>query len=216
MKKLLVGLFAIFICTFAIAHTMEWHVDDSIYQTTTCETGTDLTLPTPAPTKYGYHFVGWQFDEIMGTGFQSGTPTPTNPIEPTFRPFGNTVLRALGTGNNMVADSYNPITKTLTRRVGVEILDGTESYNDYSYGFYLRVKKNDTTNAPNTVYICTHSTHVTNYVQGLIYWPTAYTDIGITLGDKTALKAWIAGQYQAGTPVTFYYELLTPVEEQVP
>ena len=68
------------------------------------------------PTKYGYHFVGWQQNDVVGSWSQSGTPTPTNPIEPTFRQFGNTVLRALGSGDNFIADTYDPTTGKITRR----------------------------------------------------------------------------------------------------
>ena len=74
MKKLLVGLCAIFICTFAIAHSIEWYVDGSLYQTTTCDAGDNITPPT-APAKYGYHFVEWeknytQLEYIESTGTQ--------------------------------------------------------------------------------------------------------------------------------------------------
>lgn len=58
MKKLLVGLCAIFICTFAIAHTVNWHVGDQIISTTTCDSGNNITPPT-APAKRGYHVRGW-------------------------------------------------------------------------------------------------------------------------------------------------------------
>ena len=74
MKKLLVGLCAIFICTFAIAHSIEWYVDGSLYQTTTCNSGDNITPPV-APTKYGYSFAGWKeqyakLEYIESTGTQ--------------------------------------------------------------------------------------------------------------------------------------------------
>lgn len=74
MKKLLVGLPVLFICTFAIAHTINWHVGDTIIQTTTCDSGDSITPPT-APDKYGYTFVGWnvgytQLEYIESTGTQ--------------------------------------------------------------------------------------------------------------------------------------------------
>lgn len=216
MKKFFVFLCAMFAMS-AFAHTMNWYVDGSMYDTTTCETGTNLAVPNPAPTKHGYHFVGWHFDEIIGTGSQSGTPTPTNPIEPTFKPFGNTVLRAVGSGDNIVADSYNPITNTITRRVGVEVMDGTEAFQNYSYGFIFYARGADVDSVARIIILCTHSNRgITSYVNGALYWATAYDDIGITQGDKTALRAWIADQYANGTPVTFYYKLIEPVEEQLP
>ena len=216
MKKFFVFLCAFFICTITFAHTMNWYVGDSVYDTTTCETGTNLTVPNPAPTKYGYHFVGWHFDEIIGTGSQSGTPTPTNPIEPTFKPLGNTVLRAVGTGANVVADSYNPITNTITRRVGVKVLN--RNYLPANFGgggVYITLSNMKVSlNGPG---FCSHCSSVSfgsnnNYV----YWETAYTDSGVTDRDNYALENWFGTQYDAGTPVTFYYELQNPVEEQLP
>ncbi len=58
MKKFLLTLTAIFICTIAYAHTINWHVGDTILETTTCDSGESITPPT-APYKYGFHFVKW-------------------------------------------------------------------------------------------------------------------------------------------------------------
>lgn len=61
MKCLIRFLFIIF--TFVnIAHanteTLQWYVDGNVYATTTCESGDDVSAPTP-PLKTGYNFVGW-------------------------------------------------------------------------------------------------------------------------------------------------------------
>lgn len=94
MKKLLVGLCAIFISTFAFAHKINWHADNQIVQSTSCEIGGGVTPPT-APAKPGYHFKEWQASEnlfditalegisgitiIDGNSFSvSGYPTYTN------------------------------------------------------------------------------------------------------------------------------------------
>lgn len=58
MKRILLFLSALFIATTAIAHTIHWYVGDSVYHTTTCESGENVTPPT-APEKYGYTFRGW-------------------------------------------------------------------------------------------------------------------------------------------------------------
>ena len=58
MKRILLFLSALFIATTAIAHTINWYVDGSVYHTTTCESGENVTPPT-APEKYGYTFRGW-------------------------------------------------------------------------------------------------------------------------------------------------------------
>ena len=74
MKKLLVFLFTILVGT-AFAHTIEWYVGDSVYDTTTCSSGDNITPPT-APAKYGYHFAEWwpmlykELEYIESTGTQ--------------------------------------------------------------------------------------------------------------------------------------------------
>jgi hypothetical protein len=59
MKRFLLFLSALFIATTAIAHTINWYVDDSVYHTTICESGDNITPPT-APEKYGYTFKEWK------------------------------------------------------------------------------------------------------------------------------------------------------------
>lgn len=58
MKRILLFLSALFIATTAIAHTIHWYVGGSVYHTTTCESGENVTPPT-VPEKYGYTFRGW-------------------------------------------------------------------------------------------------------------------------------------------------------------
>ena len=223
MKKFLLFLCAMFICAVhASTVDIDWMVDGTTYDQTTCQTGGDFILPAPAPTKYGYHFVGWEYDVIYGTGSQSGTPTLTNPIEPTFMSFGNTVLRAIGTGNDTIADSYDPITGKITRRVGVFVLNRTSDFSAYGDGILFGQSKMP---APmlrgnRQPGYCTHAPRTARQhgvIFGInnttIYWTDLYTDLGITVNDMATLKAWFGDQYDAGTPVTLYYPLATPVEE---
>ena len=53
---------------------VNWMVDGSVYNTSTCTVGGDLIIPTTTPTKYGYHFVGWGpyslLEYIQSTGTQ--------------------------------------------------------------------------------------------------------------------------------------------------
>ena len=115
MKKFFVFFGVVLICNIVFAETINvnWKVGDTTYSTSTCESGGNLIIPQTPPTKYGYTFVGWNYGVITGTWSQSGTPTPTNPIEPVFYQLGDTVLRALGSGENFVADEYNPDRKSV-------------------------------------------------------------------------------------------------------
>lgn len=60
MKKISVLLSLLF-CGFAYAatETINWYVDNNVYDTTTCESGDDVILPTPPTPPYGYTFHGW-------------------------------------------------------------------------------------------------------------------------------------------------------------
>ena len=61
MKKILMIVGLMFVCVAAIAQTVsvDWMVDNDIYAQNTCEYGGTLTVPSTAPTKYGYTFQGW-------------------------------------------------------------------------------------------------------------------------------------------------------------
>ncbi len=76
MKPFLLFLSALFIATTAIAHTINWYVDGSVYHTTTCESGENIILPTQ-PEKYGYTFQGWKKNYIRGI-FEGWEDVPSN------------------------------------------------------------------------------------------------------------------------------------------
>lgn len=62
MKKIFFLIFTIIpVISLADTININWYVGDSVYSTSTCTVGGDLTLPT-APTKYGYTFMGWEVD----------------------------------------------------------------------------------------------------------------------------------------------------------
>ena len=85
MKKLLMLLSVLFVCTVAFAHTINWHVEDQIISTTTCNSGDAITPPT-VPTKYGYHPKVWgpsqyiklEYIESTGTQYIDTGYVPTN------------------------------------------------------------------------------------------------------------------------------------------
>ena len=226
MKKILFLCFAIFavipLKSGVLANTVNinWLVDGETYAQTTCATGADLILPT-APTKYGYTFQGWHFDEIVGAVSQQGTPTPTNPVYPVFLQFGNTVLRAVGSGNNLIADSYDPTTGKITRRIGVKVLNGTESFTVNAYNSGASVFMTQITNS--TPSLCSHFSYDSNKnwmsLQNNYFGMRGtarqvyFRDDRFTTGND--FKAWLSAQYDAGTPVTVYYPLDTPLEENV-
>ncbi len=83
MKRILLFLSALFIATTAIAHTINWYVDDSVYHTTICESGENVTPPT-APEKYGYTFQGWVREVVF---VEYITSTGSNYINTLIKPF---------------------------------------------------------------------------------------------------------------------------------
>lgn len=220
MKKILF-LFVLLFCTTAIAHTVNWYVDNQIYQTTTCASGNDVTPPTP-PTKYGYTFKWWYDANIIeGTWTQNGTPTPTNPIYPTFYQDGDLILRAVGSGNNLIADTYNPDTGQIIRRIGVKVLDGSETYSILSGMLRITVSLPvERQSGWQNRRICTHgirggasgsngSVEIdTNYIW---FGGEIVTNMGWTTAEQG--KTWFADQYANGTPVTIYYPLATLIVE---
>ena len=169
-----------------------------------------------------YNGTTENYISATGTGYQNGTPTPTNPIDPVFYNQGNMILRRVGD----YADSYDATTHKITRRVGVKVLDGTETFTVSSSGAMITVIAGVAIGATNTP-INTHfvlETSPTSIDLGKqrfgasgekIYSANYYMK---TMSTMTAaqFKQWLADQYNAGTPVTVYYPLATPVEEDWP
>ena len=162
-----------------------------------------------------------------GTVAQNGTPTPDNPIEPTFYQQGDMVLRKVGN----YADSYDATTGKITRRVGVKVLDGTENWQRgaESPTFKVFLEFFDSPGKDYQIVSCSHfaflSAHITSAVgdnQISMFKPagaSTYDKIVIGKFDISgvmAFKQWLADQYNAGTPVTVYYPLAEPVEENWP
>ncbi len=167
------------------------------------------------------------YTSATGTVSQSGTPTPDNPIEPTFYKQGNMVLRKVGD----YADSYDASTGKITRRVGVKVLDGTESWVGMSNnrGYFTRggvIEANYT----NVSGICTHykfnvwqdnaRSMPVNAFGFNKNASSVLTNGNITFRPDLAIydtvekwQQYLAAQYANGTPVTVWYPLAEETTE---
>ena len=163
------------------------------------------------------------YTSATGTVSQNGTPTPANPITPTFYTQGQMVLRKVGN----YADSYDATTGKITRRVGVKVLNGTEPWvsagsNNVVTQYLIAMTKAQfasdlDTSANYTQFLCSHlKMSDTDAPNTLAISTSTYgirlglnTDITVDLEHKLAnAKAWLAQH-----PVTVYYPLAEPVEE---
>ena len=153
-----------------------------------------------------------------GTVTQDGEPTPTEPIYPVFYQKGNLVLRAV----NGYADTYNATTQTITRNIGMAVLDGTKRFSELSTPNCFRFGFGDRGIAGVNP-ICSHypeatiTLSVANMPDKTIKsHATAMNSFYLKdsrFSTEEELQAWLASQYNAGTPVTVYYVLETPVTE---
>ena len=89
MKKIILTITTIFICTIAYAHTINWHVGNTILETTTCESGDNITPPT-VPSKFGYHFKEW----VEYTPIEYLENTGPQRIDTGYYPNQNTSIKA--------------------------------------------------------------------------------------------------------------------------
>ncbi|MBO4582690.1 MAG: hypothetical protein J5714_01355, partial [Alphaproteobacteria bacterium] len=151
----------------------------------------------------------------VGTGVQNGTPTPENPIYPVFYKQGNMILRKVGD----YADSYDATTGKITRNVGIKVLDGTENWNYTSSCFQTVItdRKIGTPIPISTHFVSATGTGASRVPDMGIGCSSANTRVwlryDIYQGDVTQFEQFLADQYAAGTPVTIWYPLATPVEE---
>ena len=75
MKRFLVLVLFLF-SDVAYAHTIDWYVDNQLYQTSTCTTGTDVILPN-TPTKRGHTFIGWVPEHFNRGTYATWSDVPT-------------------------------------------------------------------------------------------------------------------------------------------
>lgn len=139
------------------------------------------------------------------------------------------VLRKIGT----VADTWNPATGEVTRRIGVKVFDGTEpgwagyttrtnticcNINFGAIGFQksLCTHFENVNSAWANDYECYGDHSSVAYK----YFVVSKSRLGVLEEDSNSVKvdkfkAYLAAQYAAGTPVTVYYQLATPTTESV-
>ena len=166
-----------------------------------------------------------EYVSASGTGAQVGVPTPEHPVEPTFYHQGRMILRKVGD----VADTYDASTGKITRRVGVKVLNGTEGWKNgqgqYATNCYadnvLPNVKAPTSGTDGSYAMCTAFSMVQgigSFVEGTGWVSNNPAGrLNLWYGDTAEnFKTYLAQQYAAGTPVTIWYPLAEPVEEDWP
>lgn len=122
------------------------------------------------------------------------------------------------------ADSVDVVSGTVTRQVGCHVFDGTESFGSYTGNRLVYMMGDQWRNRSGCV--CTHfpsarnssdTTLNTVYASGVTQGSIDRLSIWFRTTDYTAstLKAFLAAQYAAGTPVIVWYPLATPTTESV-
>ncbi|MCQ2580955.1 MAG: hypothetical protein MJ164_02180 [Alphaproteobacteria bacterium] len=163
---------------------------------------------------------------IIGIQIEEGS------VATSYAPYGhsttpiylNAPLRKIGN----YADVLDYKNGTITRNVGVKVFDGTENWDVVNLAgvpTFFGISKVDL--ATNSTILpatslnvkCSHlpATSASN-THNAVYVGSNYvnlTHIGDVADDLTEWKAWLASEYAAGTPVTVYYPLATPVVEQI-
>lgn len=163
---------------------------------------------------------------IVSTGEVSGIDlTVTGNAGQSYQVHRDMVLRSLPDGTH---DTWDALTGTVTRNVGVKVFDGTESlvertdmesiYPKQRFFIYSMLFK------PNTTGLSSHF-----QVYGGANWYSVDDGIWfqnngsyILFNTKTSVvpdianfKSFLAAQYAAGTPIIVQYKLATPIIEQI-
>ena len=179
------------------------------------EQGSTVTPYTPYDAQCGGCSGGGtlrNYVSATGTGTQVGTPTPENPIDPVFFRQGDMILRAVGD----YKDTFDATTGKITRNVGVKVLDGTEDWDYASARFTLDLSDKINTKVNVLCNYFAYSSATSTNMPDLSIVSYVSKAIGVRYDRFTSVdqfKQYLASQYAAGTPVTLYYPLATPVVE---
>ena len=122
------------------------------------------------------------------------------------------------------ADEQEIISGAVTRRIGVYVFDGTETWIDGNYGYITETVQDQSgdTYSP----LCTHYRGTTGTPQGDSNTMRCYRTSGnvgriyiapnrTTYPTKEDFAAFVKAQYEAGTPIIVMYPLATAIETQV-
>ena len=171
----------------------------------------------------GTPLISWS---MKGNGSQQGTPTPDNPVMPEFvGTLDGTDWTIPITCAGQTVPVYLGQTQTV-RRIKKLVLDGTEKILAYTGAAFLGFELNVSDMMTNSrkLGVCTHfnpqQTGSGISTDGITFGAnnkTVYVTLSqntintFNLSDISTIKSWLAAQYAAGTPVTIWYVLATPV-----
>jgi len=184
-------------------YTMNEHSDGRMYR----------TFSVPTSTKY----VSISLKQVYAT-----TPVTELKVEigDTMTPYYNggtaTAEMLLKVGDYQ--DTQEVITGSVTRRIGIKVLDGSENWDYASARFNLELS--DKINAKANV-LCNcfaYSSETSANMPDLSIVSYTSRNIGVRYDRFTSVaqfKQWLADQYAAGTPVIVVYPLATPTTESV-
>lgn len=188
------------------------------------EVGTVMPYPRTYTTPSNCYFVDFQFRTNSDRSkWQLELGSTATTYEPYVQPQTASVPMLLSVGD--YKDEVEIISGIKTRKVGIKIFDGTETFTVSSSGAMITTISDVTVgvqNVPmNTHFLLeTSPTSIAVGTQrfganGTQIYSTNYYMKHPTITTVADFKAWLADQYAAGTPVTVLYPLATPTTEQV-
>lgn len=148
-----------------------------------------------------------------GSSTQDGIPSPDNPVEIRNYTQGNMVLRGVGD----YKDVYNSSTKTITRKMGVHVFTGEESFvvaGTYTIRTKIRDKLIYNTSYP-TDCLCNYYPYgrtqetTVYWIYSQLYYFRTYPEEA----DLATFRTWVRDLYQNGTPLIVYFPLDTETTE---
>ena len=206
---------------YALASGMRWLFYDANKNFIASTTGV-TTITTPSNAKYINFYIANDLTVATAPDLQVEQGSATT-YEPYFNG-GNAVAETLLKISSDYQDQQEIIDGTVTRKVGIKVFDGTESwYYTATNKFSIYLANGRAEDNQDSAY-CSHFAYIKSAT-----FPT--TDMYFSLNKSSAqcrfslyytaytsaddFKQFLAEQYAAGTPVIIVYPLATPTTESV-
>lgn len=179
---------------------------------------TQFTVPNEA------HYVVIEFDGAKPITFSYvGVSKVDNDYSPYVPPQTASVPMLLSVGD--YADEAEIISGGVTDRIGIKVLDGTETWTTDTYGGYRRMVLQEVLNASGDTLsvLCSHyvsrAADARQQPNSIFIASTGklviYVDSTQNFSTAEEFKSYLAAQYTAGTPVIVVYPLAEETAEQV-
>ena len=200
--------------SYVLANGMKWLFYDKNKNFISAITTGATTITTPSNAKYINFYIANDLTVATAPDLQLELGSTATTYEPYYNG-GTATAQDLLAVSTFGKDVQEVISGTVTKNIGVKVLDGTETWEAHNTWYWANILPSLSGDVSARL-LCTHFVNQGPTNDLSIHRDTSdstYLQISYNaMADAAALKSWLAAQYAAGTPVIVLYCKATSTE----